>query len=355
MDILKLIVFNHIIPSISVSIISLCLVLFILRLFFIKRPSIRSALLFIPLVKPLFMLISGVQVIGADRIDWVKLKQEGVVRITLPDPYSFFPSSYDHPLKLTDGGVMRTTSTRLLVAMLVIILLAATLLLVRRWLLLLRYRQQLSHEGEIDRTRYTTIFDMLEHLCLKMKVKVPRLAFADIPSPAMVGIRNTTIILPKEIIDELTDDERETILAHELAHIKGKDNVWLWFTCVCRDLMFFNPVAWLTFRLLADERERAADYLAAKTTNKPIDLVKSLVKIGENLLKVPQTEPAWSVKNAMLRPKSSFERRADDLLNFKPYRRLILRTIPVSLLFFLLFYTRFTFTMKIFNGIMLFW
>jgi beta-lactamase regulating signal transducer with metallopeptidase domain len=82
---------------------------------------------------------------------------------------------------------------------------------------------------------------------------------ADIDIPVAVGLFDAMILLPQHLLDELQPAEIDSIVLHELAHLRRADD---WINAVERvvqALMFFNPgVMWLAAQLDL-EREVACD------------------------------------------------------------------------------------------------
>ena len=78
--------------------------------------------------------------------------------------------------------------------------------------------------------------------------------------PAVAGIVNPTILLPAgPYLDDLTDDELETVLAHELEHVRRHDNLRALVVQLVCTLFWFSPVHRLARRRLVELRERACD------------------------------------------------------------------------------------------------
>lgn len=79
----------------------------------------------------------------------------------------------------------------------------------------------------VTRQQMPKIYNMLENLCIAQGVAMP--AFEVIDSPALnayaSGINDKTykIVLTRGIIEALSDDELEGVIAHELSHIMHKD------------------------------------------------------------------------------------------------------------------------------------
>ncbi len=53
-----------------------------------------------------------------------------------------------------------------------------------------------------------------------------------------------TILLPAELLESLSDEQRATLLAHELAHVARRDEWLRWFELIAIGLYWWHPVAW---------------------------------------------------------------------------------------------------------------
>ena len=85
--------------------------------------------------------------------------------------------------------------------------------------------------------------------------------------PSLVGIRRPAVLFPRGLTGRLAPAEIDAILAHELSHLRRRDNLTGALHMLVQALFwFYPPVWWLGARLLA-ERERACDeaVLAAGT------------------------------------------------------------------------------------------
>jgi len=67
------------------------------------------------------------------------------------------------------------------------------------------------------------------------------------------------ILLPMSIITQLSAQQIETILVHELFHIRRNDYLTNMFMSCFKGIFFFNPFAHLFYKELARERELACD------------------------------------------------------------------------------------------------
>jgi beta-lactamase regulating signal transducer with metallopeptidase domain len=91
-------------------------------------------------------------------------------------------------------------------------------------------------------------------------VKTISLKISDrIISPFTTGFLKPAIILPFGLSDQLTIPELETILAHELSHIKRNDYLLNILLIASEAIFFFNPFARLLTAACRRERENACD------------------------------------------------------------------------------------------------
>jgi beta-lactamase regulating signal transducer with metallopeptidase domain len=81
-------------------------------------------------------------------------------------------------------------------------------------------------------------------------------------APAVLGVRRPLILLPLAGCDDLSDDELESLLRHECAHVARRDNLVAGCTAVLGSLLWFHPLVWIARRILRVERERACDEIA---------------------------------------------------------------------------------------------
>ncbi|HEY2291802.1 MAG TPA: M56 family metallopeptidase [Thermoanaerobaculia bacterium] len=81
-------------------------------------------------------------------------------------------------------------------------------------------------------------------------------------APAVLGVRRPLILLPLAGCDDLSDDELESLLRHECAHVARRDNLAAGCTAVLGSLLWFHPLVWIARRILRVERERACDEIA---------------------------------------------------------------------------------------------
>jgi beta-lactamase regulating signal transducer with metallopeptidase domain len=77
--------------------------------------------------------------------------------------------------------------------------------------------------------------------------------------PGLVGIFNPVVLLPQGLMARLSHGEIQSILAHELTHLRRRDNLTAAIHMWVEALFWFYPLVWLIGARLIAERERACD------------------------------------------------------------------------------------------------
>jgi Zn-dependent protease with chaperone function len=123
----------------------------------------------------------------------------------------------------------------------------------------------------------------LKALSSQLGVKPPQVFILELDRPvaAVAGVARPVLFISRWMLDHLSSEELETLVAHEIAHLKHADNLIAWLDVILlRAFAFIPPVRRAWEESLA-EREEAADARAAQLTRRPLDLAAALVKVAE--------------------------------------------------------------------------
>ncbi len=77
--------------------------------------------------------------------------------------------------------------------------------------------------------------------------------------PGVVGLFRPVLLLPSGIVDSLTTQQFEAVIAHELCHVRRRDNLISAIHMVVEAVFWFHPLVWWIGARLIEERERACD------------------------------------------------------------------------------------------------
>ncbi len=87
----------------------------------------------------------------------------------------------------------------------------------------------------------------------------PRCPLAGRLEPGVFGILRPVLLLPEGITDRLTPAQLEAVIAHELCHVRRRDNLTAAIHMVVETVFWFHPLVWWIRARLVEERERACD------------------------------------------------------------------------------------------------
>lgn len=109
-----------------------------------------------------------------------------------------------------------------------------------------------------------------------------------ISKPIVLGYAKPIILLPLGLFSGLPAAQIETILIHELSHIKRNDYLVNLIQSVIEVILFFNPFVWLISETIRKEREHCCDDQVVSLGSSRIEYVRALAQLEQaNQLRVP--------------------------------------------------------------------
>ncbi len=94
-----------------------------------------------------------------------------------------------------------------------------------------------------------------------------------------IGGKEPHILTSRGLMTFLDRDELETVIAHELMHLKHHDAEFKVFSKVLSRFLFFDPFSKFFDPAVHREREYLADEMSGRSTGKPAALASALLKI----------------------------------------------------------------------------
>ncbi len=94
---------------------------------------------------------------------------------------------------------------------------------------------------------------------LPMKLPIPVMSVPSRLEPGVFGIVRPVLLLPDGIADRLTPQQLKAVIAHELCHVRRRDNLTAAIHMVVETICWFHPLVWWIRTRLVEERERACD------------------------------------------------------------------------------------------------
>jgi len=103
------------------------------------------------------------------------------------------------------------------------------------------------------------------------------------------GVVRPVLLWSRSLGLRLSDREVDAILAHEVSHVRRRDNLMAVIQMAVEAVFWFHPLVWWVERRLVDERERACDDEVLRRGRAPHVYAESLLKICEWCVESPLT------------------------------------------------------------------
>jgi len=178
-------------------------------------------------------------------------------------------------------------------------------------------------------------FNALEHLTqtLGLPVAVHLLSTNAALEPGIFGLFRSVLVWPGAISAHLDDSHLQSILAHELCHVRRRDNLTAALHTIVESLFWFHPLVWWLGARLIEERELACDEEVIALGNDRRIYAESILKICE-FCAAPPLACVSGVTGADLKRRVTRIMKEDRMKNLDFVRKLLLVTAALAVLAF---------------------
>jgi beta-lactamase regulating signal transducer with metallopeptidase domain len=173
------------------------------------------------------------------------------------------------------------------------------------YLFLFRLRRQLGFVPSAQRLR---MHRLAEIFGIRRQVRL--FSSPLVSMPMTIGAFKPLVILPTDFARNLSENEFDSVIAHELAHIKRWDYLTNLLQRMVQACLFFHPAVWFISKQLMIERELACDDWAVKTCE-PGRYANCLTKLIELLR---ESKP-FAAAAGIFFGKNVISRRVEMILN----------------------------------------
>ena len=122
---------------------------------------------------------------------------------------------------------------------------------------------------------------------IEMGLPVPVKATAVLREPGVFGVLRPVLLLPEGITERLTGEQLNAVLAHEMCHVRRRDNLATAMHMVVEAVFWFHPLVWWIGARLMEERELACDEAVLRSGNDAQTYAEGILKVCEFYLKSP--------------------------------------------------------------------
>lgn len=105
--------------------------------------------------------------------------------------------------------------------------------------------------------------------------------------PLTLGFFKPLVLVPAGFLTNLSPEQVDAILLHELAHIRRHDYLVNLLQTVIKTVLFFHPAVHYICRKMDEDREHACDDFAVARTHNPVALAKGLAALRLDLAQNP--------------------------------------------------------------------
>ncbi|TAK43680.1 MAG: M56 family metallopeptidase [Saprospiraceae bacterium] len=145
-------------------------------------------------------------------------------------------------------------------------------------------------------------------------------------TPMVAGWLKPIILIPVGAVNNLTVEQVEAILAHELAHIYRHDYLLNLLQSVIEFLLYFNPAVWWISANIRTERENCCDDLAVGLCGNSLTYARALLSLQE----MRQVAPALAMP--FLRSKHQLLNRINRILQLSPSKSNAMEKLSTTIL-----------------------
>jgi bla regulator protein blaR1 len=138
---------------------------------------------------------------------------------------------------------------------------------------------------------------------IELDLSVRAISSPSFLEPGVFGIFRPVLLLPEGIFDHLTPEQMKSILAHELCHVRHRDNLVAVIQMFVETTLWFHPLVWWIGKCIFQERERACDEEVLRLGSQPRVYAQGILKVCELYLEAPVECVAGIASGAYLRTR----------------------------------------------------
>jgi beta-lactamase regulating signal transducer with metallopeptidase domain len=150
------------------------------------------------------------------------------------------------------------------------------------------------------------VFTQLKSYHLGIKRKVSLWLSENIASPITYGFFKPVILLPFSLLNDISQEEAEAIILHELAHIKSRDYLLNWLLVATEIIYFFNPFIKIIAHKIRLEREKNCDVQVINFEYAPVTYAQVLLRIAKRRHELRSFQLAAAKRSSQLLQRVRF-------------------------------------------------
>lgn len=164
---------------------------------------------------------------------------------------------------------------------------------------------------------------------VKLPIGVPAIVTPNASEPGIVGFLRPVLVLPELLLERLNSTQIDALLAHELSHVRRRDNFFAALHMGVEAIFWFHPLVWWIGSRMLEERELACDEEVLRLGCAPADYVRGILTVCEHYSEAPL--PCVSgVTGADIKKRLKAILRGDVALELNIHRKLVLTFAAIA-------------------------
>jgi len=105
--------------------------------------------------------------------------------------------------------------------------------------------------------------------------------------PGIFGVFRPVLLLPEGIFERLAPAQLRAVIAHELCHVRHRDNLIAALQMSIETVFWFHPLVWWIGKRMVEERERACDEEVLRLGSEPRAYAEGILNICKLYVSAP--------------------------------------------------------------------
>jgi len=172
--------------------------------------------------------------------------------------------------------------------------------------------------------------ERLDRLCMRARMRrlVRLTESSSLVSP--VAMLRWEIVIPAGVFARLSEEQKDTILAHELGHLLRRDPLWLTAGELIKAVLFFQPLNWLVQAKAKETAEFLCDDAAVLSTGRPKALAETLAELASYPAPAPPAVAAMAEGGSNLMVRVARVLQSDPVAPLRLHVRLALALVVLG-------------------------
>ena len=122
---------------------------------------------------------------------------------------------------------------------------------------------------------------------LHLGTPVPAISSRTCLEPGVFGVFRPVLLLPEGISGRLAPEQLRAVVAHELCHVRHRDNLVAAIHMFVETVFWFHPLVWWIGKRMVEERERACDEEVLRLGSEPRVYAEGILNVCKSYLASP--------------------------------------------------------------------